>query len=78
MGDAPVERTRTAGGMTACTPTETFVVGSSYEKRRWEGRNGLLWFVVNHAWNPDPGYPNMFYDDNVGFCLVQVSVTPSR
>jgi hypothetical protein len=59
---------------------DAFLIGKNYKGEEFHSqKGGELWFSVNDVWDEeDVGYPNKFYDDNVGYFWVKVLIIPSR
>lgn len=59
---------------------DAFLIGKNYGGEEfYSQKDGELWFNINDVWDEeDTGYPNKFYDDNVGYFWVKVLITPSR
>jgi len=67
----------TDGSQRAPERSDAFFIGRSFEGQELSVlKDGELWLSVNDVWNTqNPRYPNMFFDDNIGFFWVNVHVT---
>jgi len=65
---------------TGVTPTSTdvFLVGSGTMTSGVPivaKRGGKLYFTVNDVQSKDKDYPNMFFEDNIGFYYAKVTIS---